>query len=205
MSMFAKVVRRFKYGHPVVVVSGLPRSGTSMAMKMLEAGGLEVVTDEVRTADEDNPKGYYEDERIKDLAEMQNKEWLRSARGKVIKVVSSLLQFLPDDNYYRVVFMRRNLHEVLASQAKMLDRRLEKSETSDEEMLEMFTSHLDKVQFQLRFRNYFGVLYVDYRAVLEDPVHHARRMNEFLDGALDEGRMVEVVDPDLYRNRYGGQ
>lgn len=199
--MFAKVVRRFRYGHPVVVVSGLPRSGTSMAMKMLEAGGLEVVTDEIRTADEDNPKGYYEDERVKDLAEMQDKHWLRGARGKVIKVVSSLLQYLPDDNFYRVVFMQRNLHEVLASQAKMLDRRSEETETSDEEMLEMFTSHLDKVQFQLRFRNYFDVLSVDYRAVLEDPVLQARRMNEFFDGELDEGRMVEVVDPELYRNR----
>ncbi len=205
MATFGDVVRRLRYGRPVVVVSGLPRSGTSMAMKMLEAGGFEVVTDEVRTADVDNPKGYYEDERVKDLAEMQDKAWVRSARGKVIKVVSSLLQYLPKDNFYRVVFMRRNLREVLASQTKMLDRRSESSQTSDDDMLKMFTSHLDKVEFQLRFRDFFEVLYLDYRAVLEDPVGEARRINGFFGGVLDEGRMVEVVDPALYRNRYHGQ
>ena len=204
MPIVSKLVRRLKYGRPVVVVSGLPRSGTSMAMKMLEAGGLEVVTDEIREADEDNPKGYYEDERVKDLAETGDRSWVRGARGKVIKVVSSLLQYLPKDNFYRVVFMRRNLHEVLASQAKMLERREEGSETKDEDMLAMFSSHLDKVQFQLRFRDYFEVLYVDYRAVLEDPVREARRLNDFFGGSLDEGKMVEVVDPELYRNRFTG-
>ena len=173
-----------------------------MAMKMLEAGGLDVVIDHVRTPDEDNPKGYYEDERVKDLAEMDNKEWLRDARGKVIKIVSLLLQYLPDTNCYKVVFMRRHLHEVLASQAKMLDRRGETSETSDEEMLQMYDGHLDKVQFQLRFRDYFDVLYVDFRDALEDPVREAKRINEFIGGGLDEGKMVEVVDPELYRNRF---
>ena len=202
MSIFSDVMRRLKYGQPVVVVSGLPRSGTSMAMKMLEAGGLEVVIDHVRTPDEDNPKGYYEDERVKDLAEMDDKEWLRDARGKVIKIVSLLLQYLPDTNCYKVVFMRRHLHEVLASQAKMLDRRGETSETSDEEMLQMYDGHLDKVQFQLRFRDYFDVLYVDFRDALEDPVRQAKRINEFIGGGLDEGKMVEVVDPELYRNRF---
>ena len=202
MSIFLDAMRRLKYGQPVVVVSGLPRSGTSMAMKMLEAGGLEVVIDHVRTPDEDNPKGYYEDERVKDLAEMDDKVWLRDARGKVIKIVSLLLQYLPDTNCYKVVFMRRHLHEVLASQAKMLDRREETSETSDEEMLQMYDGHLDKVQFQLRFRDYFDVLYVDFRDALEDPVRQAKRINEFIGGGLDEGKMVEVVDPELYRNRF---
>lgn len=201
MSIFSDVMRRLKYGQPVVVVSGLPRSGTSMAMKMLEAGGLDVVIDHVRTPDEDNPKGYFEDERVKDLAEMENKEWLRDARGKVIKIVSLLLQYLPDTNRYKVVFMRRHLHEVLASQAKMLDRRGETSETSDEEMLQMYEGHLDKVQFQLRFRDYFDVLYVDFRDALENPVREAKRINDFLGGGLDEGKMIEVVDPELYRNR----
>jgi len=204
MSIFAKLVRRIKYGQPVVVVSGLPRSGTSMAMKMLEAGGLMVVTDEVRTADVDNPRGYFEDERVKDLAEMEDKEWVRAARGKVIKAVSSLLQHLPADNFYKVVFMRRHLHEVLASQTKMLDRRGEESETDDADMLTMYEAHLDKVQFQLRFRNYFDVIYVNYREVLEDPVREAERINDFLGVGLDLGKMVEVVDPELYRNRYQG-
>jgi hypothetical protein len=201
MSAIGQLLRRIRRGVPVVVVSGLPRSGTSMAMKMLEAGGLVAITDEVRTADEDNPRGYFEDERVKDLGQMEDRSWLRSARGKVIKVVSSLLQYLPDENLYKVVFMRRNLHEVLASQAKMLDRRGESSETSDDELLGMYESHLEKVEFQLRYRSWFDVLYVDYRSVLEDPATAARRINEFLGGRLDERRMAEAVDPNLYRNR----
>ena len=201
MSVIGELLRRIRRGVPVVVVSGLPRSGTSMAMKMLEAGGLVPVTDEVRTADEDNPKGYFEDERVKDLGQMEDRSWLRSSRGKVIKVVSSLLQYLPDDNLYKVVFMRRNLHEVLASQAKMLDRRGEDSDTADEDLLGMYASHLEKVEFQLRYRSWFDVLYVDYRSVLEDPATEARRINEFLGGRLDERRMAEAVDPNLYRNR----
>jgi hypothetical protein len=201
MAKLKQILRRIRSGVPVVVVSGLPRSGTSMAMKMLVAGGLTAVTDEVRSADEDNPKGYFEDERVKDLGEMADRGWLRGARGKVIKVVSSLLQYLPDENFYKVVFMRRNLTEVLASQAKMLDRRGEESSTSDDEMLAMYAAHLEKVEFQLRYRDWFDVLYVDYRSVLADPAGEARRMNEFLGGRLDERRMAEAVDPNLYRNR----
>jgi hypothetical protein len=175
-----------------------------MAMKMLDGGGMNLVTDEIRSADEDNPKGYFEDERIKDLAEMTDMSWLRDARGKVLKVVSSLLQYLPPDNFYRVVFMRRNLHEVLASQAKMLERRGESSDTADEDMLEMYQNHLEKVEFQLRFRPHFETLYLTYTDVLADPTNAAARINRFLGGTLDERRMAEAVDPNLYRNRYQG-
>jgi hypothetical protein len=201
MSKLGRLVRRIRCGEPIVVVSGLPRSGTSMAMKMLEAGGMRMVTDEVRSADEDNPKGYFEDERVKDLGQMEDRSWLRAARGKVIKVVSSLLQYLPDDNNYKVIFMRRNLHEVLASQAKMLERRGEASQTGNQDLITMFESHLEKVEFQLRFRPWFDALYIDHRSALEDPAGAARRINEFLGGRLDERKMAEAVDPNLYRNR----
>jgi hypothetical protein len=200
-SILHSFTRRLRYGRPVVIVSGLPRSGTSMAMKMLEAGGMELVVDNIRTADEDNPKGYYEDERVKDLAEMEEKAWLRDARGKVIKVVSSLLNYLPPTNAYKVVFMRRNLHEVLASQTKMLDRRNEESQTDDEDLLAMYESHLEKVQFQLRFRPNFEALYVDYANVVAEPAHEARRIAEFVGGGLDPERMAGAVDGSLYRNR----
>jgi len=200
-SILNKIARRLRYGRPVVIVSGLPRSGTSMAMKMLEAGGMELVVDNIRTADEDNPKGYYEDERVKDLGDMEDKEWLNDARGKVIKVVSSLLNHLPASNAYQVVFMRRNLHEVLASQTKMLDRRSEESHTDDQDLLAMYTSHLDKVQFQLRFRPYFEALYVDYADVVSEPAREARRIADFVGGGLDLERMAAAVDGSLYRNR----
>jgi len=195
------LLRRITHGKPIVLVSGLPRSGTSMAMKMLAAGGLETIVDNVRTADEDNPKGYFEDERVKDLAETKDTTWIREARGKVIKVVSSLLQYLPKDNTYKVVFMRRNLHEVLASQAKMLDRRGEENTADDEDMLRMYASHLEKVMFQLRFRDWFDVLYLDFADVVADPEMAAKQLNDFLGGGLDVEKMAVQVDPNLYRNR----
>src|SRR5687768_1736541 len=105
----------------ITVVSGLPRSGTSMMMKMLEAGGLEPVVDHVRKPDEDNPKGYYEFERVKALE--NDREWLPEAKGKFVKVISMLLRHLPADHRFKVIFMQRNMPEVLASQKKMLVRR----------------------------------------------------------------------------------
>lgn len=203
-SIFHGLVRRLKYGRPVVIVSGLPRSGTSMAMKMLEAGGMEPVVDNVRTADIDNPKGYYEDERVKDLAETEDTTWVRTARGRVIKVVSSLVNYLPATNAYKVVFMRRNLHEVLASQAKMLDRLGEESHTGDDDLLAMYEAHLDKVQFQLRFRSNFETLYLDYADVVKDPANQALRLAAFVGGGLDVEKMAAAVDGSLYRNRVTG-
>jgi hypothetical protein len=200
-SWFGSLRLKLKYGAPVVLVSGLPRSGTSMAMKMLDAGGFEVIQDGIRTADEDNPKGYFEDERVKNLADMDDTSWFRDLRGRVIKVVSSLLQYLPNDNFYKVVFVIRDLREVLASQQKMLDRRDEVNESEDETMMKMFEQHLEKVKFQLRFREYFDVLYVNYRDVLENPHREAERINDFFGGVLDVDAMVAVVDPNLYRNR----
>ena len=203
-SQLHRFVRRLKSGKPIVIVSGLPRSGTSMAMKMLEAGGMELVVDNIRTADEDNPKGYYEDERVKDLSEMEDVSWLKKARGKVIKIVSSLLNHLPESNTYKVVFMRRNLHEVLASQTKMLDRRGEESHTEDPDLLSMYEAHLAKVEFQLRFRSNFETLYVDFSDAIRDPATHARRIADFVGGDLDVERMAGAVDGSLYRNRRTG-
>ena len=93
----------------IVVVSGLPRSGTSMAMRMLAAGGMAIVTDGIRAADEDNPNGYFEDERVKALAKNPDKTWVAEARGKALKVVSLLLQHLPPTQKYQVVFVHRRL------------------------------------------------------------------------------------------------
>ncbi len=199
--MLGKVLRALRYGTPVVVVSGLPRSGTSMAMKMLEAGGMELVVDHVRTADEDNPKGYYEDERVKDLADAEDTGWVREARGKAIKVVSPLLNHLPGDARYKVIFMRRDLEEVLASQAKMLDRRGEEHEAADGDMIRMYRGHLDKVVFQLRFRENFDALYLDYPDVVSNPRAAAEQIADFVGRGLDVEKMVAVVDRSLYRNR----
>jgi hypothetical protein len=192
--------RRLRYGRPIVVVSGLPRSGTSMAMKMLEAGGLAVVTDGLRAADEDNPKGYYEDERVKDLHQAADKTWLRDARGKVVKIISFLLKSLPAENNYQVVFMHRNLREIVASQNKMLVRRGERNDTPDERAVELLEEQVRDARFFLR-RPQFEVLELNHGEMLRGARPQAQRMADFLGQSLDMERMAQVVDVQLYRNR----
>jgi hypothetical protein len=194
-------LRRLRYGPEVVIVSGLPRSGTSMMMKMLEAGGVPIMTDGLRAADEDNPRGYFEVERVKDLEKEADKRWIRDARGKALKVISFLLKELPEDCAYRVVFMRRDLSEVVASQNKMLDNRGEENPIRDEKAIELYRKHLISTRVFTGMSPRFQVLEVTYRDVLSDPERLARQVNAFLGGRLDAERMAEAVDPDLYRNR----
>ena len=195
-----KFFRKLLYGEPIVVVSGLPRSGTSMTMKMLDAAGIDIMTDELRTADEDNPKGYFELERVKDLENETDKSYLREARGKAIKVISFLLKELPSDNNYKVLFMNRNLDEVLASQAKMLSRREETSDTDDKQMKEIWENHLWKVKYQLKHQTHFEALELRYKDMIERPGEQAMRIATFL-GGLDAEKMAGVVDEQLYLNR----
>ena len=190
------------YGPPVIVVSGLPRSGTSMMMNMLAASGLEIATDRVRTADEDNPRGYFEDERVKDLERSADKSWLAGCRGKVVKIISFLLKDLPDEHRYQVIFMNRDLDEVIASQHKMLRRRAQPvDETEGERLAKTYRAHLLKVRGLLASRDNFEVLDVDYREAIADPRSEARRVARFLARGLDVERMAGAVDPALYRNR----
>jgi hypothetical protein len=198
-----RLYRRLRYGQPIVVVSGLPRSGTSMIMKMLEAGGLPVLTDGLRTADEDNPKGYYEVERVKGLAQDTDKSWLAEARGKGIKVISFLLKSLPPQFNYRVVFIRREMEEVLASQRKMLARRGETEATPPERMRALFEDDLWRASYQLKHRPEFETIELHYSAVLARPLVEAQRLAAFLGGGLDAEAMAAAVDPQLYRNRAG--
>ena len=201
MTPLVRLYRRLRFGPPIVVVSGLPRSGTSMLMKMLEAGGLPLVTDGQRAADEDNPKGYFEVERVKDLAQETDKSYLREARGKGLKVISFLLKSLPADLNYRVIFIRRELDEVLASQAKMLARRGEKDASAPERMRKLFEDDLWKASYLLKHRAQFETLTVHYSTILAKPEEEARRINAFLGGALNVEAMAQAVDPTLYRNR----
>lgn len=195
---------RKRLGPPVIIVSGLPRSGTSMMMKMLEAAGLELFVDGMRAADEDNPRGYFEYEPVKELDKSQDKGWLQQSKGKVIKVISYLLPHLPEDCYYRIVFMHRDLHEVMASQNKMLARRGEASDNDGERMIGIWQRHLKKMQFMLQEADNFDVLEVNYNDVLSDPRAQARRVQRFLGGDHDLDAMAGVVDERLYRNRREG-
>jgi hypothetical protein len=173
-----------------------------MMMKMLEAAGLELVMDNVRTADEDNPKGYFEFERVKDLDKDEDKAWLGEYRGKVIKIISFLLPHLPHDHYYKVLFMRRDLHEIIASQNKMLVRRDETGgDTDDDRMIQLYQTHLRKIELMISERPNVECLDLDYRQVLEHPAENAVRIGKFLEMNLDSDKMSAVVDKALYRNR----
>lgn len=186
---------------PVIVVSGLPRSGTSMMMKMLEAGGLPVVIDGLRAADKDNPEGYYEYERVKAL-DKGDAAWVADTRGHGVKIISALLEFLPAELPYRVIFMHRQIEEVLRSQRKMLEHRGEATDTIDDaEMAALFAKHVEKVQAWMRQQPNFAVLDIHYNALLADPLPHIHAVNQFLGNTLDEQRMAEIVNPGLYRNR----
>lgn len=190
-------------GKPIVVVSGLPRSGTSMMMKMLEAGGLPPLADDLRSADEDNPKGYYEDQRVKDLAKDPDPSWLAEAQGKAVKVISRLLASLPPAFDYRIVLMRRALDEVLASQAKMLARRggSAADPTSDQVLRKLFEKDLQRTEELIRTSPNLQAIDVAYAGVLASPREEAARVAAFLELPLDVDRMVAVVDAALYRNR----
>jgi len=186
---------------PIVIVSGLPRSGTSMMMKMLTAGGIAPLTDELRVADGDNPKGYYEFERVKQL-DKGDTGWLPMARGKVVKIISFLLQYLPADERYQVIFLRRNLDEILASQRKMIINRGEDpNQMDDAQVAAMFDRHIELIEKWLERQPHVDTLYIHYSDVMADPLPEINRMCRFLGRDLDIQAMAEVVDPNLYRNR----
>jgi len=182
----------------IIVVSGLPRSGTSLMMQMLDRGGIPAVTDEVRTADADNPRGYYELERVKALK--RDASWLPEVKGKAVKVISQLLYELPSNHRYRVIFMERDLDEVILSQEKMLER-LGKTPAPRDAIERHFTQHLERLRDWLADQRYIDVLYVRYDDVMERPEEQASRIAAFLEGRVDPARMVQAVDSSLYRNR----
>jgi len=195
-------LRRREPGEPIVIVSGLPRSGTSMMMKMLEAGGMAIMTDGGRGADIDNPKGYFEYERTKDLETETDKSYISEGRGKVLKVISFLIKDLPDDNDYRVIFMRRDLNEVLASQDKMIKRLGTTDSSADAEaMKEAYRNDIVRARLLCKKRPNFELIEVHYRSTIEDPVETSRKVNVFLGHRLDEEAMRKAVDESLYRNR----
>ena len=183
----------------ITVVSGLPRSGTSLMMQMLDNGGMEVVMDNIRVADHDNPKGYYEFEKVKKIKE--DASWLKDTRGKAFKMVSMLLYDLPMEEKYKIIFMKRNMKEVLRSQRKMLERLKKESGPDDDAMGELLKVHLNKTYHWLKQQPKIDVLYISYNDLISDPLREIRIVNHFLDGNLDVEKMAGVIDKTLYRNR----
>lgn len=202
MTLLTQISRRVRFGRPITIVSGLPRSGTSMMMKMLGAGGLPLLTDGVRTPDDSNPDGYFELEAVKDLDKGVDLSWLETARGQGVKVLSPLLLYLPERHNYRVIFMQRPLQEVLASQNTMLARAGEAIDVVPAaEVIAQYDAHLRKVRALLTSRPCFDTLFVEHGEVIADPRAQADRVNAFAGGGLDAARMAAAVNARLYRNR----
>lgn len=185
----------------IVVVSGLPRSGTSLMMSMLDAAGFPPMQDDVRTADDDNPKGYYEYERVKKMPDGDT-AWLKDAKGKAVKVITALLKHLPRKHKYDLVIMRREISEILASQRKMLERRGEDpNKVGDKEMADLFSKHFDDVLEWIGQQKNIRSLEINYNQLLIDPRAQVEQLNRFLGGELDTDAMLEKIDPKLYRQR----
>ena len=189
----------------IAIVSGLPRSGTSLMMQMLVAGGMVPLADGERAADADNPRGYLEWERIKTLP--RDPGCIAEAEGKVVKVISKLLLALPAGHEYRVVFMERPMPEVLASQAKMLERRgvaesrAPQPPAADHAIAAAFEKHLQEVYVWLETTPQVKSLRLGYHSVLADPASAANQLKKFLGIGLNSAAMTEAVDASLYRNR----
>lgn len=184
----------------ITVVSGLPRSGTSLVMQMLAAGGHPILSDGVRSADEDNPKGYLEFEQVKSLE--RDQAWLKDADGKAVKIISFLLPKLPLDYEYRVIFLRRDLGEILRSQSQMLSRRGQPPGPPDDVMRAHFERHLQTVDAWLAGRQNFHLLNCSHADLIRDARGQSGRIAEFLALPLDQERMVQAVDPALHRQRH---
>jgi hypothetical protein len=185
-------------GTIIVVVSGLPRSGTSMMMQVLVAAGREALADAKRVPDEDNPLGYFEFEKTRELA--KDTSWLPQARGKVVKIVAQLLPFLPRDERYHIIFMERNLAEVIASQNAMLARQGRRGADLDEQkLLETYTAQLQRVSSQLARRPEIRTLPVNYGALLSDRVAGMDRLAQFLGEPFNRKAAAEAVRLELRR------
>lgn len=171
-----------------------------MMMRMLNSTNIPVLTDEKRTPDQDNLKGYYEDERAKTLH--RDNSWIAEAEDKAVKVISYQLPHLPPGHSYKIIFMQRKIEEILASQHKMMQRRGEpQDEVPDEVMAEIFNKHLGEIKDWLEEQDNIETKFISYNKTIEDPETTAEQIAEFLDKDLDIEKMMHVVDPKLYRQR----
>ena len=197
--LFNKKVKQ-NTDNTTIIVSGLPRSGTSMMMQMLEAGGLRIMTDGIRTADDNNLKGYYEFEKTKKI--MDDASWIPDCTGKAVKIVSPLLYYLPGNYYYRIIFMERDMNEIINSQNKMLER-LNNKGTSlpDRDMIRKNSDHIRDIKKWISAKNNIDVIYIKYNDIINNSVQKANLINKFLGNKLDAGKMASVADKSLYRQR----
>ena len=171
-----------------------------MMMKMLAEGGVPIITDELRQADSDNPNGYFEFETVRQMS-AGDVEWLENAEGKAVKIISGLLEYLPANHFYKIIFLEREIEEILASQHKMLANQREEPMAEDHEIEQQIKQHLSAMRPWLVRQPNMEVLYVNYNTLMTKPEPFCERVTEFLGLPLNQTRMLAVPDPQLYRNR----
>jgi tetratricopeptide (TPR) repeat protein len=194
--IFTQQINDMKKGE-VIIVSGLPRSGTSMMMQILDAAGLDILTDKIRNADDNNPKGYFEFEPVKSLA--RDSSWLDQADGKAVKVIAQLLKFLPDGYKYKVIFMKRDVNEVIISQQKMLGK---DSKVFPLALSETFKKELNRIENWFQIHPNFEVVYTDYSNLILKPDVEICKICDFLQiDYSNKQRMIGTVDSTLYRTK----
>lgn len=183
----------------MIIVSGLPRSGTSMMCQILEAGGLEIITDNIRKADEDNPKGYFEDERVKQLD--QNNSWLKDLKeNQVIKILYHCLKHLPT-NKYKVIFMLRDVHQIAKSQQKMIENKREHLHFSTDKVRKIFNRELQNIEKWMQDQPHLKVLFIQHSKIINNPSKEIEEICTFLNKDLDQTKMSSVIDKSLYRQK----
>jgi len=192
---YKELVKDYMKGN-ITIVSGLPRSGTSMMMQILQAGGMKLLTDAVRKADDNNPRGYFEYEMVKNLTKDQS--WLNKADGKVVKIIAQLLRFLPSDFNYKVIFMRRDMYEIIVSQQKMLGRSIDKYPLS---IASAYEKELEKVEIWHQKEPNVDLIYIDYKELLFSQQKSLTALNEFLGHTINIEEAVKVIDRNLYRTK----
>ncbi len=185
-----------KWDNQITVVSGLPRSGTSLMMQILYNGGLDFLGDEVRKADSSNPKGYFEYEPVKSL--YNSNAWLSEAQNKSIKIVAPLLKHLNPNYRYKIIFMNRDLSEILKSQQKMMGKN---EDTLSLKIWNDYVKMLNQIEIWKEKQPGVELIYIDYAQLVENPHQYIDKIQDFLGIQLDEEKMIKSIDKDLYRNR----
>jgi hypothetical protein len=183
----------------ITIVSGLPRSGTSLLMQMLKISNMNILSDNIRQADESNPRGYYEYEKVKSL--QKDNSWMQQQDGKVIKIIAQLLKYIPKKLQYKVIFMERNLDEIMASQSKMIER-MGKTVSGDNEVLKnVFSHHVDEIKTWLIETPNIDTLFLNYAEIINNPLNASKEIIDFLGLKIEPRKMASTVDSSLYRER----
>jgi len=180
----------------ITVVSGLPRSGTSLMMQMLNNGGLEILKDDKRKADISNPKGYFEYEPVMSIH--KDNSWLKKSKDKSVKIIAPLLKYLDPQFRYKVIFMKRDLYEIIRSQQIMIGK---DPETFSVKLYNAYHRQLSTIENWKDREPFIELLYIDYKDLLESPEQNINKIEKFLAVNLDTQNMAKAIDKSLYRNK----